>query len=446
MVGIQSIARLRKASSRLLLILALGLTACAQAPAASAPSPGNDVPLPNPSLPSEPITLNVWLDLDFVATDSLFQEVARDFEHAYPNVKVNIRAYVRETIPGKVRAALQLGDPPDVVQGHVFAMAARGYAEPLDDLWAEWGAESNFLPQAMDEVTWDRVKYGVPVDIYTLVLIYNKAAFQEAGLALPDADYTWRQFADDAAALTAPDKSHYGVGFTVEPWYVFAWLAEAGGDLMVGDPFIGYRFTLDDPNNVEALRYLISMARNGSGPLPTSRPRDYEDPRKLFLDGKVAMFFGAPWDIHYIRTYAPDLPMGVIQLPKTPAGTGAASALGSTGLFVPRGSRHRQVAFEFMKWVTSDRYALLMANRLGRYPASAWLKTAPHFAGDPLLKPFLLQLDSARPYHLDAFPEVERVFGEAIKSAFYGTDPAAALHAAQEQSAQFSRHSTGIVP
>ncbi len=445
MVGIQPIAWLRRASSRLLLVLALGLTGCAQNLVTSSQSQGGDVPLPNPSLPSEPITLNVVLDLDFVATDPLFQEMANDFEHAYPNVNVNIRAYVREVIPGKVRAALQLGDPPDVVQGHVFAMAAQGYAEPLDDLWAEWGAESNFLPQAMNEVTWDRVKYGVPLDIYTLVLIYNKAAFQKAGLPLPDANYTWRQFTDDAAALTGPDKSRYGVGFTVEPWYVFAWLAEAGGDLMAGDPFIGYRFTLDDPNNIEALRYLTSMARDGLGPLPTSRPRDYEDPRKLFLDGKVAMFFGAPWDIYYIQSHAPGLPLGVIQLPRTPAGTGAASALGSTGLFVPRGSRHRQVAFEFMKWATSDRYALLMARRLGHYPAPTWLKTAPHFAGDPLLKPFLLQLDSARPYHLDAFPEVERVFSEAIKSSFYGADPADALHTAQQQAAQFTRRSTGVV-
>jgi ABC-type glycerol-3-phosphate transport system substrate-binding protein len=157
------------------------------------------------------------------------------------------------------------------------------------------------------------------------------------------------------------------------------------------------------------------------------------------------MFFGAPWDIHYIQAQSPNLPVGVIQLPKTPAGTGAASALGSTGLFVPRGARHRQVAFEFMKWATSDRYALLMARRLGHYPASTWLKTAPHFAGDPLLKPFLLQLDSARPYHLDAFPEAERVFAEAIKSAFYGADAAEALHTAQQQAGQSSRRSTRAV-
>ncbi len=432
---------LRHRLGALLLAIALLVAGCAQDRSASDGEVPGDAPPPNPAISSEPITLDVWLDLDFVAGDPLFREMATDFERAYPNVDVNIQAFVRETIPGKVQAALQVGNPPDLVQGHAFAMAAQGVAEPLDDLWAEWDAEAEFMSQAMDEVTWDGVKYGVPLDIYTLVLIYNKAHFEEANLPYPDAGYTWQQFAQDAVTLTRGDGSRYGLGFTVEPWYVFAWLAEAGGDLLVGDAFIGYNFTLDDPNNIEALRFLTSMARNGYGPLPTSRPRDYEDPRKLFLKGQISMFFGTPWDIHYIQSQAPDFPLAVTELPETPAGAGAASALGSTALFIPRGARHRQTAFEFMKWATSDRYALPMARRLGHYPARAWLQSTPHFAGNPLLKPFLFQLDAARPYRLDAFPEVERAFADAVKAAFYGADPADALHAAQEQADQFKARS-----
>lgn len=408
-----------------------------------APEPPSDAPPLNPDVSSEPVTLEVWLSLDFVTPPSLFDEMAADFEKAYPNVNVNIQGSVYQSIPGRVKVALQVGSPPDVVQAHVAAMAAQGFAEPLDNLWAEWDEERNFLPQAMEQVIWDNVKYGVPLDIYTLVLIYNKAHFDEARLPYPDAGYTWLQFAQDATALTRKDKSRYGVGFTTEPWHVFAWVAEAGGNVMTGDSFIGYRFTLDDSNNIEGLRFLTSMARNGYGPLPTTRPRDYEDPRKLFLAGKIAMYFGTPGDIHYIVTHAADFPLGVTELPKTPAGAGAASALGTTGLFVPRGSRHRQVAFEFMKWATSDRYALPMARQLGRYPARTWLQSTPHFAGDPLLKPFLIQLTAARPYLLDAFPEVERAYADAIKAAFYGADPADALRQAQEQADHYAERKSG---
>lgn len=421
------------------LILACALVVTACIPGFNSGESSGDAPALNPDLSLQPVTLEVWLSLDFVAPDPLFRDMIREFEQAYPNVTVNLQASMPESIPAKVRAALQVGAAPDLVQAHVTAMAAQGFAEPLDDLWDSWGAQADFLPQAIGQVTWDGVKYGVPLDIYTLVLIYNKAYFDEAGLSYPDASYSWRQFANDAATLTRPGEGRYGLGFTVDPWYVFAWLAEAGGDLVAGDSFVGYRFTLDSQNNIEGLSFLTSLARNGYGPLPTSRPRDYEDPRKLFLKGQIAMFFGTPGDIHYIRTQMPDFPIGVSELPKTPAGASAASALGCTGLFVPRGSRHREIAFEFMKWATSDRYALPMARRLGRYPARTWLQTAPHFAGDALLKPFLVQLNAARPYRLDAFPEVERLYADAIKSAFYGVDAAEALRAAQKRADELAR-------
>jgi ABC-type glycerol-3-phosphate transport system substrate-binding protein len=100
-------------------------------------------------------------------------------------------------------------------------------------------------------------------------------------------------------------------------------------------------------------------------------------------------------------------------------------------LFIPRGARHQEVAFEFMKWVTSDRYAIPMARRLGRYPAKTWLQTSPYFAENLLLLPFFNQLNAARPYHLDRFPGAEQAFADAIKKSFYDTDPARALQEAQ---------------
>jgi ABC-type glycerol-3-phosphate transport system substrate-binding protein len=145
------------------------------------------------------------------------------------------------------------------------------------------------------------------------------------------------------------------------------------------------------------------------------------------------MYFGGPWDIHQIQSSAPDFPLGVAQLPQTPAAQSAASVLGSNGLFIPRGARHQAVAFEFMKWVTSDYYGVPMARRLGRYPAKSWLQTSPYFTENLLLIPFFNQLNAARPYRLDLFPEAETAFGDAIKSAFYGTDAAAALRQAQQK-------------
>lgn len=416
------------------LLLLIGCQRTSSEAVAEIDEPFVDDPPPiNPNISPEKITLEVWLDLDFTRDDNLFEEIAKDFEQAYPQVDVNIQSFIRESIPQKISQAVLTGTPPDVVQGHVYALAGQNLVEPLDKQWEEWGpaATEQFLPAALREVTWQDTLYGIPLDVYTLVLLYNREHFDQAGLPYPGADYDFSAFQRAAAALSKPEENRYGLGFTTDPWYVYTWLASAGGDVLAGSADTGFSLTLNSQANIDALRFLTHMAEAGYGPLPTTRPRDYEDARELFLKGQVSMYIGGPWDIHQIQANNPGFPLGVARLPKTPAGESAASVLGSSGFFIPRGARHRDVGFEFMKWVTSDRYAIPMARRLGRYPAKIWLQTSPYFAENLLLVPFFNQLNAARPYRLDLFPPVEEAFTNAIKMSFYDSDPAKALNDAQ---------------
>ena len=423
----------------LLSVMVVGCSSSAAEESVNDPVIGDPPPInPNISSDEKSITLEVWMDLDFTRDDTLFAEIAQDFEDAYAEVyqqdiTVNIQSFIGESIPQKVKQAVLAGTPPDVVQGHVYAMAGQGLAEPLNRYWEEWDqqAEENFLPAALEEVTWQGTRYGIPLDVYTLVWLYNRAHFDEAGLPYPTGDYDFADLQHAIAVLTQPKEERYGVGFTTDPRYVYTWLASAGGDVLTGSPDTGFNLTLNSESNVDALRYITSMAKAGYGPLPTTRPRDYEDTRQLFLEGKISMYMGGPWDIHLIQSSYPDFPLGVAQLPKTPAADSAASVLGSTGFFIPRGARHQQLGFEFMKWATSDRYAIPMARRLGRYPAKTWLQNSPYLTGNLLLLPFFNQLNAARPYHLDLFPNAEMAYATAIKASFYGTDPAQALNEAQ---------------
>jgi ABC-type glycerol-3-phosphate transport system substrate-binding protein len=397
---------------------------------------GNLPPI-NPNIPPEPITLEVWLDLDFTRDNSLFEEMAEDFEQAYPQVEVEIFSFVRESMPQRVKFEVQGKVPPDVVQGHVYAMAGQRLAEPLDEMWTEWEqispqASAQFLPAALEEVTWQGKRYGVPLDIYTLVLLYNKEHFDETNLPYPEADYDFFSLQQAAATLTDPEQNRYGLGLTTDPWYVYAWVTGAGGDVLAGNPEIGYTLTLNSDINTDALRFLTGLVEAGYAPRPTSRPRDYEDVRAQFLAGQISMYFGEPQDIHLIQSTDPDFSLGVAQLPRTPAGDSAASVLGSSGLFIPQGARHQEVAFEFIKWATSDRYVIPMGRRTGRFPAKIWLQTSPEFTENLSLLPFFKQLNAAQPYRLGIFPEAEEAFADAVKTAFYNlATPSEALEEAQ---------------
>ncbi len=408
----------------------------------------NTLPPINRSIATEPITLEVWLDLDFTRDNTLYDELAEEFEAAYPQVEVEIFSFVRESIPQRVKQEVLSDVPPDVVQGHVYAIAGQGLAEPLEDLWAAWettnpDAVSQFLPAALDEVTWQGQRYGIPLDVYTIVLLYNREHFDQAGLPYPEGNYDLFSLRQAAATLTIPEENRFGFGLTTDPWYASAWMTSAGGDLLVGNANEGYTLTLDSTTNIEALRFMTHIVESGYAPRPTSRPRDYEDARAQFLEGEISMYFGEPQDIHLIQSTAPGFPLGVAQLPQTPARERAASVLGSSGLFIPRGARHQEVAFEFMKWAASDKYVVPMARRQGRFPAKVWLQTSAEFTKNLSLIPFFNQLKAARPYRLNLYPEAEEAFWDAIKTSFYDlAPPAEALQEAQTTGQQLMEEKT----
>jgi ABC-type glycerol-3-phosphate transport system substrate-binding protein len=400
----------------------------------------NTLPAINRNISDEPVTLEVWLDLDFTRDNSLYEELADEFESAYPQVEVEIYSFVRESIPERVELEVLSDVPPDVVQGHVLAMAARGLAEPLDQQWSDWERENarasaQFLPTALDEVTWQGTRYGVPLDVYTIVLIYNREHFDQANLPYPEGDYDLFYLQEAAQALTDPEKERHGLGLTTDPWYIAAWINGAGGTLLSETPEGGYTLDFGSSINIETLTFLKNIVDAGYAPRPSSRPRDYEDARRQFLEGKISMYFGEAQDIHLIQSSNPDFPLGVSQLPLTPARERAVSVLGSSGLFIPRGSRHKEIAFEFIKWMTSDKYVLPMARRQGRFPAKVWLQTTPEFTKNLSLLPFFDQLDAARPYRLDVFPFAEQTFSDAVKQVFYDlATPTEALENAQLRS------------
>lgn len=429
----------------LIVVFASLLSGCQpwqSSPAASLP----DLPPRNPNMPTERVNLEVWLHLDFWVQDTLFREIVSDFEKTYPNVKVHVQAFVHESMSSRIRQAMQFDDPPDLAQDHVFALAAQGLVEPIDDLWQEWGAEKEFLPIAMQEVTWQGKKYGVPAEVYCLALLYNKDLFDQAGRPYPDDTYEAYRFREDLAALSAEDGSRYGLGLSTDPWYAFGWLAANEGEVLVQSSE-GYTVTLNSPRNVAALQFIADLTYNKRyGPLPTSRPRDYEDARRRFVEGQVAMFFGVPWDVAYIKANAPNIRLGIAPIPAPTNISPHTSLRGSSGFFIPRGARNKLVAFEFIKWATSDYYARQLPRRLGRYPAKTWIYTetppTPNggslpefsFAGwEGSEQPFLDYLQTARPYRLDAFPDAETAFVNAIKSVFYGADARQVLDQAQQR-------------
>lgn len=377
----------------------------------------------------EPTTLRVLMTDDWVTPP--FIDAIRDFERQHPQVRIAVdKAPIRE-MANTVRAGLGSGSGPDVVQSHAFSAASQGLAQELDDLWATDVEPSDFFPGALEDVTWAGRRYGVPLDTNALVLILNTEALRRAGMEPPSGPITFEDFGVLSRAVTSADGSHRGIALPTSTWWTMGWVVANGGELVRvgvdGRPTFG----INSPPVVEAIGFLSDLVRQGLAFPPRAADSHSSDAFALFESGTTAVHASGSWDLTKLRSGPNGGVYKAVPMPRGLNGATEGSAMGGSSLFVAKGSKQRELAFEFMLHVISDRYAIRFAKEEGRLPVRQRLFSDPFFE-DAELKVFLEQLRTARPETLNAFPEASEAFARAIDQAIReGRDAAEALGEAQ---------------
>jgi multiple sugar transport system substrate-binding protein len=380
-----------------ILVLVLLLSACAASAA-----------------PPEPVVLRVVMADDW-ATAPAVREVVDDFERDHAGLRVQVQGAPFSQIPELVASGLTLEQPYDLAHWHAFAAAAAGLAEPLDEHWRRAGLTAEeYLPGALEDVTWGGVRYGVPLDTNALVLLVNRGALTEVGLDTEDLG-TLERFRDAATAVTDAGVVDHAMAVSASSWPAYGWIRAHGGELVRVDASTGTpAFTFDHPATVAALELLVDLVHGGQAPAPFA-PDLALDAVQTFAQGSVAMHASGSWDLPVIaRAASSDLEVAVLPLPQADP-TRPRTVLGGSSLFVPAGSSHPDLAFELMLRLTDDPVALRLAEEEGRLPARARVFQEPLFTSDPLIAAFVAQLPHAEVMPLIAYPEVADVFREALE-------------------------------
>lgn len=370
-------------------------------------------------------TLDVWLAADY-ADEAPIQDAIAEFTETYPNIQVKTRGIEWGEMKNQVRLSVTGGSPPDMAHQHAFAMGANGLAEPVDDLWEKWGEEDTFVPGAIEDVVWGGTKYGVPIDINTTVYLYNKTLFEENGITEPPQSLD--ELLEVAEKLTASDGSRYGFVTSASTWGLYGHIVAEGADLLEeGDnPTVN----LNGPKVMEVVKKYTELSTvHEVAPVPPAQQRQTDHPVAMFGTGRAASFVSGPFDISRIENEFPDsyedLATSVIPGPEQ------GSTMGGGSLFVPKGSENKVASFELMKWFISDKYAIRMADEMGRHPVKTHLYENELYQ-DPLLEPFVETLQHAKPYKLEAYPEAQDAWDKAFRNIFNGADVKQTLDEAQE--------------
>ena len=274
------------------------------------------------------------------------------------------------------------GMPPDVIFFDRFAItewAFRGAFTALDDyIRRDLAANDpivprveNFYPSCWNEGMYDRKVYGIANSVDNRALYYNKDLLKRAGLvdekgeAKPPRD--WDELREYARKLTERDEQGRlkVVGFAPmygNSWlYMFGWLN--GGEFMTPD---GRTCTLNDPRIAEALQYVVDVYDDAGGYDKVSGFQAGFQGGELdpFIQGKIAMKIDGFWVLGGIAAYGRDLNFGVAPSPmparELAAGKKPVSWSGGWAYAIPTTARHKDAAWEFIKYITSERAVRIM--------------------------------------------------------------------------------------
>lgn len=245
-----------------------------------------------PALADEPVTLTYATFSAVGAQEETLSKMIAVFEEKNPDIKIDVRLTGFNDYFTQLATQIAGGNPPDVFEMNMenfLAYMLRGATADLSELIADRSAYSEGTLAACSN---DGKLFAIPMSFSTVVMFYNKALFDQAGVAYPTDAWTW---ADEQAAaekiVAAGGEDVWGIyqPITYNEFYKTA--KQNGGSLLNDDQTA---FTLNTPENIDVLGQMIDRVRV-SKVMPTTEAMAGRGDWDLFTEGKLAMLHTGIW-------------------------------------------------------------------------------------------------------------------------------------------------------
>lgn len=302
------------------------------------------------------------------------QQMLEQFHTEHPNIRV-FYTPDPENLPEKMMAELQAGTAPDVFQGCC----------DFFPVWAQQGFTLDLRPYVesdLDQATmedWDPVQYralslrnghqfGLPKYHGALALYYNRDLFDEYGVAYPGQNWNHHDYLEAMRQLTH-DRNDDGQTDLWGSLLDLAWervqvhVNGWGGHLV--DPEDPTRCRMAEPQALAALEWLRARMWDDQV-MATALDVQNLETRRAFITERVAMVEDGSWALKDILTGA-SFRVGVAPFPAGPARRVTLATTDGFGIYA--GTRHREAAWELLKFLVSKDYGRAMARANFLQPA-----------------------------------------------------------------------------
>lgn len=312
----------------------------------------------NGSGSKEPVTIKVqsW----YTEAQGNWNATVEAYNKTHPNVKVVYESMSEKGDSQEGMKKMDLlaasGDQMDVVMYSSptdFAQrVGAGILEPLD----EYLKKDNIVVK--DEYKVDPIVngkyYALPGKMIEWFVMLNKDKLDEAKLPVPT-EWTWNDYAEYAKKLTKGEGATKSYGSYFHTWKEYATLA------LINEPDNPYLIKADGTENIDnpRVRFSLDLRNKMENVDKTSVPyfevmsqkMNYRD---VYFAGKTAMLATGNWMVgelsmtgKFKTVFAP--------YPKFDAkDQNGLTEIGADFLGVAASSKHKQEAYDFVKWYTTE--------------------------------------------------------------------------------------------
>lgn len=309
----------------------------------------------------EKVTLRLWTHTNN-AFNAGYDALITAYQTAHPNVTISRESFEYDLYLQTLQTALPAGEEADIIQ--LFGTWTSQYYERLapvpDSVMTIDQAKKLFYSAPIGGFIVNDKLYGFPQEFnceYGGVLV-NKTIFQAAGVTYPPQWKTMDDVVADGVKLAKYDESGMmsvaGFHFTSADPIAFSFLAgikQRGGDYWNADHT---GFTFNTPEAKAQLEWMLSAINAGVND-PTVFNDETNPVIDAFFTNKAAIGYIGAWAIAEGKVNFPDFAdeWDYVYVPAT-QGDPVFVADSGWGLTVSPNSKNQDVAWDFIKFVTTD--------------------------------------------------------------------------------------------
>ncbi len=380
----------------------------------------------------EGVTIWHWI----TDREDAFVELAHRYkEQTGTDVRFELYA-PSDAYSSKVRAAAQTDTLPDIfgILGEKRDFAAFVNADHVLDLTEEMEKDlgmwkNSFFEKALamsifapgNEFNAKPGIYGVPIDVTTILFVYNKDLFKKAGLDPENPPKNWNEFLEAAKKLKKAQIPGLVSGWG-EIWMIdclasnFAFnimgeskvLATIKGDVPYTDP--------DWIKVFDLFRQMRDAGIYATGIVTMVNKRA----ELIFSNQQAALAFNGSWCVNVYKGMNPKLNYGTM-LPPRVSDKHPVVIWGGAGssFLVNAKSKNKQEAVKFLRWLTAPDQQIYLSEATNNLPSNKQsIASIPKILSD-----FAKYMDSTThpsTFPVSEWPEVTEAFDKGIQSIIIG--------------------------